>query len=153
MLDHVHVAGVQDIRSAVLGDLEILTGALFLDEVILPAAGLGALAAVCVPAGQIIRQQAAPGERHAHRPVDKGFKPQLLRGVCAYLADILKQSLAREHDGVRPEVIERVRRGAVYNAELRADMQLHARGVFLRHGDDAHVGNDDRVDARSVEHL
>ena len=32
-------------------------------------------------------------------------------------------------------------------------MQLHARGVFLRHGDDAHIGNDDRVDARSVEHL
>ena len=79
--------------------------------------------------------------------MDEGFKPKLLGSIGAYLADILKRSLAREHDGVRPKVIERVCRGAVYNAELCADMQLHARGVFLSHGDDAHVGDDDRVDA------
>ena len=32
-------------------------------------------------------------------------------------------------------------------------MQLHARGVLFRHGDNAHISDDDRVNAYGVKHL
>ena len=46
--------GVEDIRAPVLGYFKILAGALLLHQMVLPAAGLGALAAVRVAAGEVI---------------------------------------------------------------------------------------------------
>ena len=40
--------------AVILCDLKIFARALFLDQVVLPTARLGAGAAVCVPAGQVV---------------------------------------------------------------------------------------------------
>ena len=44
-----------------------------------PSAGLRAFTAVGVAPGEIMRQQAAPGKRHAHCAVDKRFQLEFLR--------------------------------------------------------------------------
>ena len=55
VIDHAHVAGVEDVRPArVLRDVKHLAGALGLREAVLPAAGLGAAAAVGIAPGEIV---------------------------------------------------------------------------------------------------
>ena len=55
VLDHAHIAGIEDIRRfLILFDREHLIRTRALDEVIIPAARLRAIAVVCVSAGHIV---------------------------------------------------------------------------------------------------
>ena len=106
MLDHAEILGVQDIRTVALGNLHILPGAGFLDQVVLPAAGLRTFPVVGVPPRQIVGQQAPAGEGDAHRAVYKGFDAKVLGAVRADAADLLQAALPGQNDSICPEVIE-----------------------------------------------
>ena len=54
MLDHIQILGVHDKGPLILTDLKVLTGPFFLHQRVLPAAGLGALAAVGVAPGEVV---------------------------------------------------------------------------------------------------
>ena len=53
IVDHAHIAGIENVRPVILKDLEFLPLALFLGEVIFPPAGLRAVAPVGVASGHI----------------------------------------------------------------------------------------------------
>ena len=84
------IVGVKDVAAVlVFADLVQLAGAGLLAQVVLPAAGLGALATVGVTSGHVVRQQAPAGHAHAHRTVHKGLDLQLRRGLIAQDGNIL----------------------------------------------------------------
>ena len=84
------VVGVQDVAAVlVLADLVELTRAGLLAEIILPAAGLGALAPVGVAARHVVGEQAAARHAHAHGTVDEGLDLQLRRGLVPEGGDVL----------------------------------------------------------------
>ena len=154
MVDHAHIAGVKDICPLfVLSNIKHLAGALGLRETVLPAAGLRTAAAVGIASGEIVRQQAAAGKRHAHRPMDERLKLQLRRRVGADGADLGKRQLTREHDPLRAEIVQRCGGSRIDHAELRAHVQRHVGRIALGQRDHAEIGRDDRVHARIVEQL
>ena len=77
--------------------------------------------------------------------------PQFLRRIGADGADIFYRGLAREDDSVRAESIKRVRRCAVDNAELGADMAADTRGVALGIFQYAEIGDYQRVYPRLLQ--
>ena len=148
MADHAQVAGVEDIGPAVpLGDGHVPPGAGLLDQRVLPPAGLRALTAVAVPPGEIVREQATPGKRHAHRSVDKGFELQLFRRLRADPGDLLQRELAGEDHARGPQLVKRPGGGPARDARLGGDVDRDARGVFLREAQHAQVRHDQRVHA------
>ena len=137
----------------VLRDLKELPGALFLQQMVFPAAGLGADAAVAVPSGHVIGQQAAPGKADAHGAVDKGLQLQLFRRVGAHLRDLVQQHFPRQHHAACPHVMEHPSRFGVDDAELGADVQRHARRIALCQRHDAQVRHDEPVHVRAGQLL
>jgi len=145
VLDHAHIPGVEDICPAVLRYFKILPGAFFLHQMIFPPAGLGAAALIRVPPGQIIRQQAPPGKRHAHRPVAEGLQIQRRRGVLAQRGDLIEGHLPGQDDPRRAEVVKHAGRLAAQNARLGADMYGEAGRVSPAQVHHPEIGDDGRV--------
>ena len=66
------ILGIHDVGAAfILDDRVIFAGTRLLDERILPTAGLGAAAAIRIPAREITAEEAAPRIGNAHGSVDK----------------------------------------------------------------------------------
>ena len=61
-------------------------GAFLFDNRILPAARLRAFAVVAVAAGQIVGEQAASGEGHAHRAMHEAFDVEVVGNAGADVA-------------------------------------------------------------------
>ena len=143
------VVGVQDITAVLaFADLHILTGAMLLDKVVLPAAGLGALAAVAAAPGHIAGKQAPPGHAHTHSAVDKGFEVQLLGAVIADEGDLGQGQLSCQHHALGAQLIRHGRRLVVGDARLGGNMAFHLRGVLFGKAQNAQVGNDKGIHAR-----
>ena len=78
------IVGVKDVAAIlVFADLVQLAGAGLLAQVVLPAAGLGALATVGVTSGHVVGQQTPAGHAHAHSTMYKSFNFKLRRGLIA----------------------------------------------------------------------
>ncbi len=90
--------------SLALADLHVLTGAVLLHQAVLPAAGLGALAAIATAARHVAGQQAAARHAHAHSAMDKGFQLQILRAVVADLGNF-GQGSSRPAQRASPQLI------------------------------------------------
>ena len=144
------VVGVQDITAVALAfaDLHILAGAVFLDQIILPAAGLGALAPVAAAARHIAGQQAAPGNAHAHSTVDERFQFKVGGAVIADEGDLGQGQLARQHDAFCAQFVADLGGLVVGDARLRGDMALDLRGVLFSQCQHAQVGDDERIHPR-----
>ena len=152
MLQHVHVLRVEQV-GAVLGlfDREVAAGTLLLHDRVLPAAGLGAFAVVAVAAGQVVGEQAAPGERHAHRAVHKAFDVHVLGDVRADVAHGLQIHLPGEHDALGAQLVQGVGGQIVGHAGLRGDVDLQVRGDAPCGHHHADVGDNQRVHAGVLE--
>ena len=147
MAEHVHILRIEQERSlAVLLDREEPAGTLLLDHMVFPAAGLRAIAMIAAAAGQIIRQQAAPGEGHAHRAVHEAFDIKIIRRIRADVTDRVQVKLAGEHHTLRAQFVQRVRGTVVGDACLRGHMQFEIRGDMAGFHHDADIGDDQRVD-------
>ena len=107
---HIHVLRIEQI-GAVLGllDREVLAGALLFHDRILPAAWLGAFAVIAIAAGQIVGEQAAAGEGHAHSTVDEAFDVEVIRNVGANITHGLQVHLAGQHHTASTKLVEGVR--------------------------------------------
>ena len=104
---HVHVLRIEQI-GAVLGllDREVLAGALLFHDRILPAAWLGAFAVIAIAAGQIVGEQAAAGEGHAHSTVDEAFDVEVIGNVGANITHGLQVHLAGQHHTASTKLVE-----------------------------------------------
>ena len=78
---------------------------------------------------------------------------QLRRRVGADGGDLGERQLAREHDPLRAEIIQRRRSRRIDHAELRAHVQRDVRRIALCERDHAKIGRDDRIHASVVEQL
>ena len=83
----------------------------------------------------------------------KRLELQLGRRVGADGGDLGKRQLAREHDPLRAEVMQRRGRRRIDHAELRADVQRDVRRIALGKRNNAEIGRDDRIHPRIVEQL
>ena len=81
------------------------------------------------------------------------LKLQLGRRVGADGGDLGERQLAREHDPLRAEIIQRRRSRRIDHAELRAHVQRDVRRIALCERDHAKIGRDDRIHASVVEQL
>ena len=140
------VVGVQDVAAALpLPDLEQLAGAGLLAEVVFPAAGLGALAPVGVPAGQVVGQQAPARHAHAHGPVDKGLQLQLGRGLVPDHGDVGQAQLPGQHHPLGPHLPAGGGGGVARDAGLGGHMHVHIGGPGLAGVQHPQVGHDEGV--------
>ena len=148
MGEHVHVLRIEQVRAfRGLFDREVLAGAFLFDNRILPAARLRAFAVVAVAAGQIVGEQAASGEGHAHRAVHEAFDVEVVGDAGADVAHGLQVHFAGQHHAARAQFVERVGGLVVGDAGLRAHMQFEVRSHLLGHEHHADVGDDQRVHA------
>ena len=154
VVDHAHISAVHNIGAlVVLKDREILARALFLHQVILIPAGLGAGTSAGIPSGHVVRQQTAAGVGHAHGAVDEGFDLQLRRSLLANFSDVLQGHLSRQDDPAGAQVVPGVGGLVVADAGLGGDVFLHVRGVLLSQPEGTQVGHDDGGDPGVVQHL
>ena len=148
VLDEAHVLRIEEVGTVLsFGDLEVLAGALLFHQMVLPAARLGAFAPVAVPAGHVVRQEAAAGDRHAHGAVDEGFDLEVLRSLCPHFPDLFERALPGHDDPSGAHLIEGVRGQVVDNTRLSRHVDVDPGGVLLSQFHDAHVRDDERVDA------
>ena len=148
MGEHVHVLRIEQVRAfRGLFDREVLAGAFLFDDRILPAARLRAFAVVAVAAGQIVGEQAASGEGHAHRAMHEAFDVEVVGNAGADVAHGLQVHFAGQHHAARAQFVERVGGLVVGDAGLRAHMQFEVRSHLLGHEHHADVGDDQRVHA------
>ena len=143
------VVGVQDIAAVVLAltDLHILAGAVLLDQVILPAAGLGALTPVAAAACHIAGQQAPAGDAHAHGTVNESFQFQVSRAVIADEGDLGQGQFTGQHHALGAQFVADLGGLVVGDARLGGDMALHLGSVFFGQRQHTQVGNDKGIDA------
>ena len=140
------VVGVEDVAAVlVLADLVQLAGAGLLAQVVLPAAGLGALAPVGVAACHVIGQQAPAGHAHAHGTVHKGLDLQFRRGLVAQDGDVLQGHLAGQHHALGTQVIGGAGGGPVGDAGLGGHVHVDVRGNGLAGIQHAQVGHDEGI--------
>ena len=105
VVDHAHIPGVHDVGAFfVLENREVFSGALFLHQGVLIAAGLGAGAPVGVPAGHVVAEKASAGVADAHGPVAEGLDLQVLRDLLTDAADLLQAQLSGQHHPLGPQV-------------------------------------------------
>ncbi len=153
VLDHAHVAGGEE-EGAEFG---FFNGhgkvrALFLVEGIVPAAGLGAGAAVAVTAGgEHIGQQAAAAVGDAHGAVDEGLQLDVGGQGCLDGADLVELQFPREHETLGAEGGVGLGGGGTDDAGLGGDVNLHVGEHFLYSRHDAEVGDDDGIDTRTAQ--
>ena len=76
---------------------------------------------------------------------------QLGRRVGADGGDLGERQLAREHDPLRTEIMQRRSSRRIDHAELRADVQCGVRRIALGKRNNAEIGRDDRIHPRIVE--
>ena len=123
-------------------------GALFFCYRIVPAAGLGALTAVCISAHEIIREQATPAERNAHRAMNKSLYLHIRRDICPYRADIGKRKLTGYNRALRTEPVPCIAVGGADYSRLRGNVNLHI-GDYLLY----QIHNSDISDYRGIGHI
>ena len=146
---HTQIVGVQDVAAAlILPDLHKLAGAGLLHQMVFPAAGLGALAPVGIPFGQILAEQAPAGHAHAHGPVHKHLQFQFPRGFGPDGGDVLQGQFPGQHHPLGPQLKGGGGGGVVGNAHLGGEMDFHIRGQLLHHPQHAQIGHDKAVHAR-----
>ena len=154
MLDHAHVARGHH-KGAVLIFVERhrRVRALLLDNLeraVVPAAGLGAGAAVGIPAREEIGEQTAPAVGDAHRAVDEALDLGI-RHIVHDFGDLGKRQLARKHHAGSAECapgahVRRADRGG-----LRRDVQLRLGQQLLRRLQHAEVTDDQCVDPAAAQ--
>ena len=149
---HIHVLRIEQI-GAVLGllDREVLAGALLFHDRILPAAWLGAFAVIAIAAGQIVGEQAAAGEGHAHSTVDEAFDVEVIGNVGANITHGLQVHLAGQHHTASTKLVEGVRSLIISHAGLGGDVQFQIRSHLTGHHHHANIGDDQRVHAGVFE--
>ena len=141
-----HIVGVEDVAAVlVLADLIELARAGLLAEIVLPAAGLGALAAVCVAACHVVGEQAAARDAHAHGAVNESLDFQLRRGLVAEGSDVLQGHLPGQHHPLRAHVVGGAGSGPVGNAGLGGHMDVDVGRERLAGVQHAEVGHDEGV--------
>ena len=139
---------IEDIAAVgILIDRKILSRPLFLHERIFPAAGLRTGAAVRVASGEILREQTAAGDAHAHRAVNKDLDLQLRRRFCTDLRDLRYRKLPRKYDALYAHLIQRRSRLIIDHARLRRSMDLQLRRKGACHCNHAEIGGNDSVNA------
>ncbi len=152
VLDHAQIVGVHHVCAAnVLLNGVIRTRALFLNQRVAPAARLRAEALIARAARHGGGKQAAARIRHAHGTVDEGLELKLARNGGTQIGDILHRHLARKHHARGAQVIPGARGGRVHHRSLRAHVALHMRRVLAGQGKRAHVADDQRIGARTIE--
>ena len=154
MVNHAHILGVVQIRAALaLDNRKILARPLFLDQIVLPAAGLCACAMVGIAPGQVLRDQAAARIGNAHCAVDKGLNFEFLRRFRADFCNFLQAEFPGKHNAfsakIRPEICCRM----VENTGLGADVQRYARRILLCQRNHAHIRNNQRIRASILKPL
>ena len=148
-VNHPQVVGVEEVGALLLlGEGEDLPRALGLHQVVLPAAGLGALAPVGVPAGHIVGDDAPAGKGHAHGPVDKGLQLQAGVGVLPDALNFGEGHLPGQHHPLGPQLPADLGGGKVHNARLGGDVPLHLGGHFPGQGQHPQIGDDKGVHPR-----
>ena len=134
---------IEDIAAVLIfADLIQLARAGLLAQIILPAAGLGALAPVCIPACHVIGEQAPARNAHAHGSVDKRLDLQLRRGLIAQGGDILQAHLTGQHHTLCTHVVSGTRSGPVGDAGLGGHVDIDLRGELLTGFQHAQIGHD-----------
>ena len=141
VLDHAQVLGVEDVGAGVrlLHNGEILPGALFLHQMVPPPAGLGALAPVGVPVGEVVGDQTPPGDGHTHGPVDEHFQLQVRRGFGPNLGDFLQAQLPGQHHPLSSQLIKGPGGLVVGDAGLGGDVQFQVGGDLLGEHQSPHI--------------
>ena len=85
--------------------------------------------------------------------MDERLELKFGRRMGADGGDLGERQLAREHDPLRAEIMQRRGSRRIDHAELRADVQRDVRRIALCERDDAEIGRDDRIHPRIVEQL
>ena len=143
------VVGVEDVAAALpFPDLIQLAGTGLLGEVVFPTAGLGALAAVGVPARQVVGQQAPARHAHAHGPMDKGFQLQFRRSFVPDDGDLGEAEFPGQHHPFGPHLAAGCSSRVVGDAGLGGHMHIDVGGIGLagvqhpqvRHNKGVHSG-------------
>ena len=146
MLDHVEIVRVEEIGALrVLRHGERAIGAVRLDQLVAPAAGLGAVAAVAVPPVEIGGQHTPPGIRHTHCAVHKCLQLQFFGCVGANIRDLLHRQLPRQHRAGSAHIVQTGGGFAVDYPKLGGHMQRTAGRIPLRQRHHAQIGDDQRI--------
>ena len=115
-VNHPQIVGVEEVGALLLLDQAVhLPRALGLHQVVLPAAGLGALASVGVPSGHI-------------GPVDKGLQLQAGVHPLPDAFNFREGHLPGQHHPPGPQLPADLGGGVVDNARLGGDVPLHLGG-------------------------
>ena len=142
----VHVAGAEYPRAALdVLNRQMQARALLLLERVLPAAGLGAVAAVRIPPGKVPAQRAAARIGHAHRTVDEHLELERTRRILPQCPDLRKGQLAREHDALHPAAMPEPGRGAVHRVRLGGQVHRQAGNPMQHLVHRARIGHDHAV--------
>ena len=131
--------------SLVLKDRHRLARALFLGHAVLPAAGVRALAVVCVPPRHEAREQTAAGVRDAHRAVHKSLDLHLRWDFLPDFAYLRERELSGRHDAARAEFPPEEEGPVIRVVRLSAHMQLDARAEALCQHKERRIRDDNRV--------
>ena len=141
-----HIVCVEDVAAIlVLADLIELAGTVLLAEEVLPAAGLGALAAVGVAAGHVGGQQAPARDAHAHGTVHEGFDLQFRRGLVADGGNVLQGHLAGQHHALCAQIVGGAGGGPVGDTGLGGHVHVDVRRKGLAGLQHAQVCHDEGI--------
>ena len=148
MVDHAQIPGVHDIRSLfILIYREIFTGALFLHKRVFIPAGLSACAAVGIPPGHIVAQQATAGIGHAHRTVNKGLQLQRGRRLSPDSCNFFQRQFPRQDYAICPQIVPGTRRLVIDNTGLRADVLRYMRRILPGQCKHPYICHDQRINS------
>ena len=153
MLDHAHIAGGHE-EGAQLGllhrDGEV--GAFFFVDGVVPAAGLGAGAAVAVAAvGHDVGQKTAAAVGHAHGAVDEGLQLDILGEGRLDGLDLGELQLSGQHQAAGTHTGVGTGGGGGDDAGLGGDVDLHVGEHLLHRGHDTQVGHDEGIQLTASE--
>ena len=152
MLDHVEVLRVQDERPPrVLFNLEILTGTLFLDERIAPAARLSACALVARTTRHRGAEQTSSRIGNAHGTMDEHLNLEVVGHVRAHLGNVGKAHLPSAHHATRPKFIPHARSLSIQDRSLGAHMQLDMRRMCARERERPQITDKERIDTSCIK--
>ena len=106
---------------------------------------MGAEAAVRVAPHEIVRKQAPPGIRNAHRPVDERLQRKLPRRRFPKASQLFETKLPRRDDPRSPQRMPESRGSAVGRIGLCADVQRNIRAVLARQDKHPRIRDQDPV--------
>ncbi len=149
--DQTKILGAHDLAvSRVLGQFpHVLSGAqAFFQtqpcDLVVKAAGMGALAEIGGTAVDVCREQTTAGNGHAHRAVNKDFQLQAIH-LAGHGPDAAGAHFPGQVDPVYSLILPELGRGRIGRVGLGREMDGDVRDPAAGHGHDAGIGDNDAV--------